>query len=459
MKQLFSFVFLVFFSTALFAQGVDFSGEIETLWGVGAPWTDSDTSAGQFLLGDTAFTGTLDAYFDKSSALVDGSVSYNALSNELDFSVNELWLDYSSSFWGLRIGRQKTAWGKADGIDITNVICPKDMSSFSAMTSDDAKLAVDAIRFSLTGNQFTADTYWIPFFRPSELPLDEDNSLRKYIVPASVDFPVSGLPAPLTVPVTIGSLEKPETAIWNGEYGLKISGYFPALDLSLYGFYGWDDLPLLDYTISYSAPTETMPYALPNAISVAGEYKRMGMIGVDAAIPIKATVLRTEAAFFPQRYFQKSSEKIMEEKMTAAAKAAQTGKAPATVETSEQHNELSALIGLDWMPSGWTITAQYFCDFVFGDLDALERKDAYTHGSTLSLSKSLVNETLELSLSGLLNFNDFDSLINPSVSYSLSDQIKLSAGAYIFLPGPDEDGEYGQYKDLSSIYIKAKFSF
>ena len=448
MKKNLSLLFLVIFGTSLFAQSVDFSGEIETLWGAGAPWTDNDVSAGQFLLGDTAFTGTLDAYFDNSSALVDGTVSYNAISNELDFSVNELWIDYTSSFWGIRIGRQKTAWGKADGVDITNVICPNDMSSFSAMTSDDSKLAIDAIRFSVTGNQFTADAYWIPFFTSTALPLDEGNTLRKYIVPASVDFPVSGLPSPLTVPVAIGSLENPETAIWNGEYALKLSGYFPALDVSLYGFYGWDDIPFLDYTISYSAPTETIPYALPNAITVGGEYKRMGMIGVDAAIPIKATVLRTEAVFFPQRYFQKSSEKIMKDKMAASS-----------VETSEQHNELSALAGLDWMPSGWTITAQYFCDYVFGEIDSLERKDSFTHGATLSVSKSLVNETLELSLSGLLNFNDFDSLITPSVSYSLSDQINLSTGAYIFLPGPDENGKYGQYKDLSTFYIKAKFSF
>ena len=77
----------------------------------------------------------------------------------------------------------------------------------------------------------------------------------------------------------------------------------------------------------------------------------------------------------------------------------------------------------------------------------------------MSLSKSLVNETLELALSGMLGLNDFDSMINPSISYSLSDQIKLDTGAYIILPGPYRDGQYGAYKDFSSFYIKAKFSF
>ena len=409
MKKITLILFMIgiVFLVPLTAEGaLDFSGVINTKWGAGAPWTDKDTAAGRFLLGDTAFTGTLDAYYDNSSAFAEGSVSYDAVTNSFDWSLDELWIDYTSSLWGIRIGHQKTAWGKADGIDITNVICPSDMSSLSAMTSDDSKLAIDAIRLSLSGNQFTADAYWIPFFTPTTLPL----------------------------PVTFSGLEEPEKVVWNGEYGLKLSGYFSALDVSLCGFYGWDDTPFLNYEVTYEAANPPYP-SLPNGLTISGEYKRMTMIGADAAIPIKETVLRAEAAFFPQRHFQKSEGNTV------------------------QHNELSGLIGLDWMPSGWTFTAQYYCDYLFGDIASLERKNAYEHGTTLSISKTLLNETLELSLSGLLGLNDFDSLISPSVSYSLSDQITLSAGAYIFLPGPERDGKYGQYKDLSCMAIEGKYSF
>ena len=157
-------------------------------------------------------------------------------------------------------------------------------------------------------------------------------------------------------------------------------------------------------------------------------------------------------------HFQKSAEKIMEEKMAPANLVVSTG-STTEVNVTEQHNELSALLGLDWMLSGWTLTAQYYCDYVFDNLDNLERKDAYQHGATLSVSKSLLNETLELSLSGLLGLNDFDSMISPSIKYSLSDQISLNAAAYIFLSGPERDGKYGQYKDLSCIMAGGKYSF
>ncbi|MBR6296314.1 MAG: hypothetical protein IKR40_07565 [Treponema sp.] len=426
--------------------GIEFSSTLETQWGIGAPWTDSEDCAGRFSLGSTSLTGKLDAYYGNSSAFAELTFSHDALdgdffSDGLSISLGELWIDYTDSFWGVRVGRQKAAWGKADGIDITNVLCPSDMSSFSSMTSDDGKLAVDAIRLSLNGNSFTADAWWIPFFTPASLPLNEGNSLRKFVVPQNVEYPVPSLGTTLNLPVTIGNLEKPELALWNGEYGLKLSGYFSAFDVSLYGFYGWDDIPLLDYAMVGTWPAIS-------GINVSGEYKRMGMIGADAALPLGEIVLRLETAFFPMRHFQKSAESIIGEKMLSGDPS-----------TSEKHNQLSALAGVDWMPSGWTLTAQYYCDVVFGDIDSLERSDSYEHGATLSVSKSLVNETLELSLAGIIGLNDFDSMISPSVKYSLSDQITLSGGAYIFLPGPSRDGKYGAYKDLSTIYLDAKFSF
>ena len=301
--------------TSLTAEGnVNFSGAVETIWGAGAPWTDSDTAVGRMTLGDTSFTGKLDSYYGNSSALAEGTVTYNAVSSSMDFLLSELWLDYTADFWGIRIGRQKTAWGKADGIDITNVICPKDLSGLSAIIKTDNKLAVDAVRLSLTGNQFTADAYWIPFFTPAKLPS--------------------------------GQFEKPENALWNGKYGLKLSGYFSAFDLSFYGFYGWDDMPLMTYKMTSTG------------LNVNGEYKRVTMFGADAAVPVGETVLRMETAFFPERNFGTTAQNQLKGESSTISR-----------------NEVEALCGIDWMPETWTFTAQYYVDFVFGDLSLRPYKE------------------------------------------------------------------------------------
>lgn len=197
---------------------------------------------------------------------------------------------------------------------------------------------------------------------------------------------------------------------------------------------GWEDTPFLDYAPKIENGMQT-------EIEINAGYKKMAMFGADAAIPIGETVLRLEGAFFPKRHFQTAAQKIL-----------------FGGENTEEHNNLAALAGLDWMREGWTFTAQYFCDCLFGETENLERTRKFEHGTTLSISKSLLSETLKLSASGVLMLKDFDSAIELSGEYSLSDSIFLELGGYIFNEGK-ETGTYGKYKDYSSIYLKARYVF
>ncbi len=401
MKKSIFFVSAFTFILSLFplaSQESDFSGEAGSLW---AAALGSET-CGDFILGDTYLKGKFQAFYGNSSACAEGRAGFDGTENTAYWKLNEIYIDYSEDFWAFRAGRQKAAWGKADGIDITNVICPKDYSSVSALFEDES-LAVDAARLGLNRGSVSADFYFIPVFTPASLPEEKTAGLSSIIMP--------------------------EKNIKNAEYGLKVSGYFSKCDLSLYGFYGWEDMPFLSYTLS------------SERVQAAASYKRMAMLGVDAAVPLGQTVLRLEGAFFPGRYFQVAAEKIL-----------------AGSESTEGHNNLLALAGLDWMREGWTFTAQYYCDYVSGKTEKLDRSRNFDHGATLSISKSLFAETLELSASCVLNLNDLDSAAELSAEYSLSDSIYLEAGGYIFNKGK-EKGTYGEYKDYTSVYLKARYVF
>lgn len=431
MKKLLLSIASVLLAAGLFAQEMKFSGDLSTAWGLTAPWTSDPW---EFDLGTTEFTGGLEAYMGNSTAFVEGSAAYDFAQSDLNLAMNEAYIDYSDSLWGLRIGRQKWAWGKADGVNITNCVFPEDSTS---LFNDDSSLGVDALRISLYGNSFTVDAMWIPFFRATSLPLDDSNPLKKYVVPSSYTISIPAYNLNQTVEISLGSISTPELKIENGEYALKASGYFSALDISLYGFYGFEKTPNLSYT-----GNNANAYGIPESITVNGSYKRMTMLGLDTAFPIGELVIRAEGAYFPQREIQSSAAYIL-----------------AGGETSIKHHQIMGLAGLDWMPNGWTITAQYYCDYIFNKSDNVEQENAFQHGSTLSISKTFLNETLELSLSGLIGWNYFDSAINFVADYSLSDQIGISAGLFAFIPGPEENGTYGNYKNLSTIYIKAEYKF
>ncbi len=408
-----------------FAQEINFSGEFSSMWGVATPWT---ASAGDFVVGDTDFTGTLEAYQENSTFFIEGHVQYNALQNQSNFDLGEAYIDYETSSWGFRIGNQKIVWGKADGINITNSVFPEDSAS---LFSSGSSLPVTAATLSFSGDYYNIDALWIPFFKGTTLPLQEGSPLKNAMLPSQVALPGVG-----SIPVKTGILQAPEMALKNGEYGLKLSGYFSLCDVSLYGFYGWDKTPLMNYSLQFTNSP------IPAAITIDGEYSRLAMIGADAAVPIGAIVLRLEEAYFPGRNMQASTESIL-----------------GGVDTGIRQHQIMALAGIDWMPSSWTLTAQYYCDVVLNTSARLERTEAYEHGATLSVSKSFLQETLELSFSGLLGLNDFDSAVTVEAIYSLSDQIKLSTGTYVFLPGPKEDGTYGKLKDLSTMYVKTQYSF
>ena len=119
-----------------------------------------------------------------------------------------------------------------------------------------------------------------------------------------------------------------------------------------------------------------------------------------------------------------------------------------------------ALAGFDWTPSGgWTITAQYIADAVFESDSQLDR-NAYVHRASLTVEKTLFNESLTLSALAFLDLTDFSSATELSAEYSLTDAIKLGLVGNLFFKGIDgRDGLYGAYSGLTCLTLKGVVSF
>ena len=396
MKRFSLLALVLFLSSTAFPVDLQLGGSLKNDAALNLP--DKD-----FILGGFAFEANLDASQDASVLNLDAAFSYDALSQDdpLSFKVKEAWYDYATSFWSVRIGRQINAWGKADGLSVCDILCPKDYTALLLDDYTESRLGIDAARLSISYKAFSADAYWIPFFTPAILPQ------------------------------TINTIQ-PERKIENSEYALRLSAYLPFADFSLYGFYGYDDEPLLNYT------------GFPD---ISGKFEKMTMVGADAAIPFGQMVLRLEAAFFPKRKFALSA--------TRQVQALLTGKSTFT----SKKNEVTALAGIDWMPSFITMTAQYYCDYLFEDSQDIDREDSFLHQATLSLSKSFFSETLTVDFSGIIELNEFSSFLHLKADYAASDQISFYLGYAWFLAGPDKDGAYGLYKDMTSLLFGGKYSF
>ena len=420
--------FCAFAGTSAFSQDITFSGSAKTAVGV---FIRGD-NAGDFSPAKETVSGEIDARFADCAVFIAGNAYFNALAansggsfsvtDGLGAELQEAYFTWTSNEFGkgltagLKFGRQITAWGKADGIRIADILCPQNLASLGTSNYSESRLGIDAIKGTLSGTYFSADAYWIPFFRPSALPFESWNPLRKALIPSSVG----------AVPVVLGDISKPEFNIANSSYAARVSFWFPAIDFSLYGYYGFDDSPNLSYASD-----------MPTKITVTGKYYRYGMAGFDLAVPAGAFVIRAESAFFIERALQLGQTSFG---------------------GFERKNELRALAGIDWNKNGWMLTAQYYGDVVFAYVDSLAR-DAYEHGATANLSKTLFSETLTLSCTGLVRLNDLDGFAGLKAKYSLTDEISLALAFDGYFPGPKSDGTYGKYKDLSCVRFEGTVKF
>lgn len=442
-----------FSAPTLHAQEIAFSGSLTTQAGIGLP--NAHKQKGDFLLGQTIFDGSIKAFYDDAMIYVNGqlihdaigSQSSNGMSGFIDedgsfaLRLKEAYIDWKNGIFALRIGRQIVSWGKADDIQIADVVSPFDESRVVASDYNESKLGIDAVRLSLLTDKAQVDAYYIPFFTPSILPIAAKNPLRAHSFPDQMD----GIQ--FFCPFFYDDFELPHKDINNSEYALRASFYTSVADLSLYGFYGWDDTPFIKYSpYFYESPESAEDVGM---IDVTGKYKRMSMIGADAAIPAGDFVFRLETAFFPMRHIQTTADYqieqfFYEEKVTS----------------SKKKHQLISLVGFDWtLSGGWTITAQYISDVVFKYRKYLDRKQ-YEHQATLSIEKTLLNETLTISASGALDLCNYSTASELEFDYKLTDAITLSLIGDLYLKGPDgKDGMYGQYRDFSSVTFKGKVSF
>jgi hypothetical protein len=385
----------------------------------------------------TAFTGEVPIYAGAVSAFVSLSAEYNGVSPErTGFSLGEAWMDWSGGGFQFRLGRQLVSWGAADGIVLTDVVCPQNLTAYAGLDFAGSRLAVDGVRLRYALPVLALEALWIPLFSPARLPGDAQNLLYGVLYPASVDM------GGAVLPVRVLEAAPPRT-IADGEYGFRLSAYTPALDFSLAAFYGWNDIPHFrkDLSFSEAAPPD------PEKLDLAPGYGRTIMAGADASVPLGDFLLRVEAAWTGGGRYDRSAGE------TAAALSAGQPDEPA-----EKQN-LKLLAGLDWNPSGWTLSAQYYEDLLPDAYDGGTARPWRKYALTLRIGRSFFRELLSLSAWCYLDLRDFDAAAGASAAWALTDSLSLSLGSDFFTGGIENRGGYGAYKDLSCLWIKGVFRF
>ena len=129
----------------------------------------------------TRLRGEVGKNFAGSSLFVSFNATYNALLKErTGFELREAYLDHRQEHWGFRLGRQLVIWGAADGVRITDLVSPMDMTEFLAQDYDDIRMPVNALRFFVFNDKIKLELLAVPTFEGYKLPTDAANPWHQW---------------------------------------------------------------------------------------------------------------------------------------------------------------------------------------------------------------------------------------------------------------------------------------
>ncbi|MGD2246496.1 MAG: hypothetical protein PVI11_08125 [Candidatus Aminicenantes bacterium] len=339
---------------------------------------------------------------------------------------------YVSAYVGrfdFKLGHQIVVWGRADGINPTDNITPKNMLSRSP-DEDDRRAANFLLRAFYNARPVRFEFIWVPVFRSSVVPTD------------MIEFPPG---------ITLGDLVYPDTSLENSAWAVKLNLELASIDGSFSYFDGHNPFPGISLDYLLPLPGSPVP-----GMMISLESYRMRVFGADFSTTVAGSFgLRGEIAYTRPLGDYISSAHI-------------------------PNPDFRYVFGVDKEFSGnFSVILQYLGRYVYDfvplvvpvdpvDIPAYEleltnriitfQQYETSHSFSCRLGWNLLHEAMELELLGLVNLTSEEFFLRARMAYDIADAFTLTVGGELY-SGP-EDTLFDFIEDhLSSVFAELKISF
>ncbi|MCF6364853.1 MAG: hypothetical protein L3J35_01495 [Bacteroidales bacterium] len=413
MKKLQTMLFLLTLMLAGQAQNTEYSGYMRNYTGV---LFDS----GDLSILQNTFNFDISKTGDKVAFKINPML-YHYWSDSLDLRLREAYLDLYFKNFDIRIGKQQVVWGKADGVFITDIVSPLNLTEFLLPDFDEIRTGVNAVKLDYYIGNNTLEAIWIPQFTPTEIPAEGSiwNIQPEFPAPAYFDWSNSTI--------------KP--SLENSEVFLKFTALTSAIDFEMMGGYTWDDNPTMHVQKEFSINPETLQPMLTQ-LNITPKHHRLYLAGASFSTEIKGVIFRGEGAYYNGKYFQTED--------------------PFATDALVGKDYLHYLLGADFNIGNVKLSTQFIQQTIL-DYDENILNPEFENTMTFMARYDMFRETVHLELFSYIGLTYEDALIRPKVSYDFDDSFNIQLGSNIFVG--ERDGRFGQYQDNSMLYLKLKYSF
>jgi hypothetical protein len=359
-----------------------------------------------------------------------GSVRSLRYVDEVVTELREGYLEIAREHWELRVGKQIIAWGRADEVNPTDVVTPKDFLLLLPEGQPAYRYGVTSLKldYFLPG-EIRASGVWVPFFSPSLIPLE---------------------PAPDGVRL---DERLPAIRFEDGSAGIKLDRSGGEIDVSLAYFYGFNLFPEVRVESVTSAPNGSLASA-----DVTLSHARQHMIGADFAAATGGFGYRGEIAYLltdnphgrdvegvtPSLFYVLGIERSFFENLSVVVQ--YVGRY-----VFDRVDPRRALAAPDPLLGSARFLAARETQLINQELDTVQ------NGWSGRIGKRFWNDTLECELLGLHYFERNDFLLRPRIAYELADGWQATIGGEVF--GGPARSFLGRLQDNSGGFAELKYSF
>lgn len=313
----------------------------------------------------------------------------------------------------LSVGKRSIAWGRADGINPTDNLTPRDFT-VQLPYEEDQRFGSSVVKLDVFLTQFyTLSAIILPRFEPSRLPR-----------PAQTGF----------------TAVTPARTIANSGVGVKLDQTGQGLDWSVSYFRGHNLLP--------TGRLVEQPNAVPQAVF---HYDPIEVVGADFARNFGRFGVRAELAYIDTADNAGTDTGVSNPSIFWVAGVDRTFFTKLNVNLQflqrrvHRYQDPAAIAD----PATRAIATQNA--LIHG------QEDRYTHGLSLRISDAWLHDTLTAEVFTIMYFKRENSFLRPLVSYTFSDHWRGALGGEYYFGDPDT--RFGSVKANRGIFAELNYAF
>ncbi len=351
-------------------------------------------------------------YTDRAEFKYKGDVWADGITEKGEYDTREAWIFFRpAGFTDVKIGRQILTWGTGDLVFL-NDLFPKDWQSyFIGRDKEYLKAPSDAVKASFFTDLADMDLVYTPKFNRD-----------RYITGEYISHWNGNLKR-LSGRDSMATTDKPDDWFRDDEIALRVYKNINNYELALYGYFGF--------------------WKRPGGRNASGAsiFPELNVYGASARGRIGRGIGNLEIAYYHSLDDKSGADPLID------------------------NSEIRCLTGYTQdLAMDFNASIQYYIEYMLdydeyrANLSGDTARDEDRHVITVVLTKLLMNQNLELSLSSYYSPSDRDAYLRPIVHYKYTDKVTIETGANVFF-GEERHTFFSQFENNTNIYTSLRYSF